>query len=131
MVWGAFHQEGKVPLYFCENKTFKSREYCSVLEKVVYPYAKAKFGNNFEFLADNAPIHKSGETRATLERLGIEPIPFPSKSPNLNPIENLWGILSREVYRHGNRQFATLNALKKAINREWEKLDDATLRKLV
>jgi hypothetical protein len=37
---------------------------------------------------------------------------WPAYSPDLNPIDNLWGILLvREVYKHG-RQFSSCNELK-------------------
>lgn len=42
----------------------------------------------------------------------------PAKSPNLNPIESMWCILSRRVYANG-RQWNNVAELKSAVLREW------------
>src|SRR5271156_1571265 len=55
---------------------------------------------------------------------------WPSKSPDLNPIENLWGIMARQVYAHG-RQYNTLSELKSAVISAWNKLSLVTLRNLI
>jgi hypothetical protein len=60
---------------------------------------------------------------------GIRVLSWPSLSPDLNIIENVWGILTRRVYRNG-RQFNTINELKTAISEEWERLTITELRKL-
>jgi transposase len=43
----------------------------------------------------------------------------PAKSPDLNPIENVWGLLARRIYAQG-RQYETQRELKMAILHEWE-----------
>jgi len=51
-------------------------------------------------------------------------------SPDLNPIENLWGILVRREYTN-NRQFCTVMELESAICFEWANLDLNLLKSLV
>lgn len=46
---------------------------------------------------------------------------WPAKSPDLNIIENVWGILARDVYANA-RQFANVQELKNAIEAAWERL---------
>ena len=55
---------------------------------------------------------------------------WPSRSSDLNLIENLWGILVREVYKN-HRQFASVRELKTAIKAAWQNLDQGIIRKLV
>ena len=53
-----------------------------------------------------------------------------AKSPDLNPIENLWGVLASRVYRD-MRQFTTLHDLKARIVDEWCNLETPFLQNLV
>lgn len=51
-------------------------------------------------------------------------------SPDLNPIENLWGLLSKRIYS-AVCQYGTLLELKVAIREEWKKIDITLLKALV
>lgn len=55
---------------------------------------------------------------------------WPAKSPDLNPIENLWGILARAVYVNG-KQYDTKMELVKAIKKAWAAIPVSTLENLV
>jgi transposase len=44
---------------------------------------------------DNATFHKSSRTREIVEEVGCELLYLPPYSPDLNPIEKLWGNLKR------------------------------------
>ncbi len=55
-------------------------------------------------------------------------IQWPSMSPDLNPIEHLWGILKRQVEHHSP---SSIQSLKEVILEEWKKIDLAKCRQLV
>lgn len=55
---------------------------------------------------------------------------WPSKSPDLNPIENLWAILSRRVYPNG-KQYDSVALLKAALFEAWEAIPVALLASLI
>jgi DDE superfamily endonuclease/Winged helix-turn helix len=48
---------------------------------------------------DNAPCHVAKVVKAEAAKLGIEVVPLPGYSPDLNPIERLWDWMREEVSR--------------------------------
>ena len=58
----------------------------------------------------------------------IKLLPWPSQSPDLNPIENLWGELKRRVQKRGPR---SLDDLERLCNEEWSKIPLSVFSHLV
>ena len=55
---------------------------------------------------------------------------WPAYSPDLNPIENVWGLLSRSIYGSG-RQYDSEKDLKEAIWSAWRHLDENIIKTLI
>ena len=121
MVWAGILLLGKTKL-FITNKTIDSTLFTCILGDYLLPYAHATYGEDFILQQDNCPVHKSTYTNEYLHDMGIETLKWPSKSPDLNPIENLWGILVRMVYQNGNKTFRNKAELKEALLKEWFKI---------
>ena len=60
----------------------------------------------------------------------IKTLNWPAYSPDLNPIENLWGILCNNLYCN-NKQYENTDELINAIKEEWQKIDQNMLKDLV
>ena len=70
-------------------------------------------------MQDGASIHRAKHTKNWLNQKNIPILEWPANSPDLNPIENLWGILTRAVYDN-RKQFKTKDELKTEILKQWD-----------
>ncbi len=89
---------------------------------------KCPLGRRALFQHDNDPKHTSKATVGFLKKNRVKVIQWPSMSPDLNPIEHLWGILKRQVEHHSQ---SSIQSLKEVILEEWKKIDLAKCRQLV
>lgn len=128
MVWGAFGYFGKSELQRVDPKS-DSLAYQNILSNGLLGNGTRMGGRGWIFQQDNASIHNSASTRAWLSSKKVRVLPWPARSPDLNPIENVWGYLARRVYAHG-RQFATVAELQQTIFEEWDAIPQDYLRTL-
>lgn len=131
MIWAGFGYGGRTNIAFLNGKgRLNSAKYTEMLGTYLVPFGRRIGGKKWRFQYDNAPIHVSNETKEWLKTNKIESIEWPAISPDINPIENLWGILARRVYAN-ERVYNTVNELIQAINEEWEAISEDMLRNLV
>lgn len=129
MVWGAFCADGLLEIQFVSCK-MNSMEYVSTLKMSLEPFIAGNPTKKYIFQQDNAAIHNSSFTKNWFLSTKIDVMNWPACSPDVNPMENVWGILSHRVYTE-NRQFDDINSLKKTILEEWEKIDQNVIQNLV
>ncbi len=97
MVWGAMSSAGVGPLCFLRSKV-NTAVYQDVLEHFMLPAADQLYGDaDFIFQQDLAPAHSAKATSTWFKDHGIPVLNWPANSPDLNPIENLWGIVKRKM----------------------------------
>lgn len=129
MIWAAFCLHGKSELVFIEG-TQDSVKYCETLETYLLPFANLHYGDDYIFQQDNASIHSSVYTKEVLMEHKIDVMDWPAKSPDLNPIENMWGKLVREVYPNG-KQYDNKEELKSEIARQWQLISPTYIKILI
>ncbi|CAF3248556.1 unnamed protein product [Rotaria socialis] len=129
MIWASFGWGGKSSICFVDGR-MNAKGYREVLKKHLIDIGSCMGGSDWIFQQDNAPIHRAKVNLAWFKSKKINVLPWPSLSPDLNPIENLWGILARKVYS-GGKQFRTKEQLKTTIIKSWEEISIEQLRALV
>ena len=60
----------------------------------------------------------------------VQPLPWPAKSPDLNPIEHVWDALDRNIQRR-RVQPRTLAELGQALMEEWQRFPQYKLQPLI
>jgi transposase len=74
----------------------------------------------WRFLQDNASPHYTREVNTWMHNHGVHIIEFPPRSPDLNPIENLWHILK---WRVDHRNPRTAEEFEQVIGEEYESIE--------
>ncbi|KAK9701990.1 DDE superfamily endonuclease [Popillia japonica] len=109
--WGWMSSAGPGELTRIEPR-MDSREYIRILEDVLLPSVRQIYPapQPITFVPDNSAVHTARVVRDWFEDHDeIEVIPWPAKSPDLNPIENLWAAMcnmwdQRDVLVPRNRE---------------------------
>ncbi len=60
---------------------------------------------DFIFQQDLAPAHTNNSTKSCLNGHGVGVLDWPANSPDLSPIENLWGIVKRKMRIKETKKF--------------------------
>lgn len=128
MVWGCFAASGVGKLVFVEGNMEKM-QYLRILKDNLKQSAEdLSLGPAFRFYQDNDPKHKAGIVQTWLIWNCPHIVQTPPQSPDLNPIENLWDYLERQIRK---RPITGLPTLKIALKEEWAKIPPSYTRKLI
>ncbi|KIH44258.1 hypothetical protein ANCDUO_25722 [Ancylostoma duodenale] len=107
-----------------------SSEYQKVLRTRLPPFLRGEQRRSLVRHQDKAAVHVSHLTKSWLQEHRIQAMDWPPCSPDRNPVENMCGIIVRQVYRN-NKQYNTVESLNTATLEALDQTDDATYLKLV
>ncbi len=116
------------PLCFLRSKV-NTAVYQEVLEHFMLPAADQLYGDaDFIFQQDLAPAHSAKATSTWFKDHGIPVLNWPANSPDLNPIENLWGVVKRKMrYARPNNA----EELKATIRATWALITPEQCHRLI
>ncbi len=88
---------GVGPLCFLKS-TVNAAIYQDILEHFMLPSDDKLYGDaDFISQQDFAPAHTAKGTKSRFNDQGVTVLNWPANSPDLNPIDNLWGIVKRKM----------------------------------
>ena len=128
MVWGAISSKGVIDLVILEGRQ-DAEKYKELLIKEKPKIRAVMKNQKYIFQQDNASIHTAKIIKEWFLSNKIDVMDWPSLSPDLNIIENVWGYLSRQVYANG-KQYNTKEELKNSILDCWKKIPQDYIQKL-
>lgn len=128
MLWGCFSASGTGNLVKVEG-IMKKEQYEKILnENLKQSAVRMGLGRRFVFQHDNDPKHTSLLVKNYLQKSKVKVIDWPAQSPDLNPIENLWGELKQRVHA---RKPSNLKELEDYAKEEWASIPKERCFKLV
>ena len=93
--------------------------FSEILEGILFQSSRnLKLGRRFTFQQDNDPKHTAKVTLEWIKGKHLNVLEWPSQSPDLNPIENLWYDLKIAVHQ---RNTFNLKELEQFCLEEWAK----------
>jgi transposase len=130
MFWGCFSWNG-LGLIVPIKGSVTGQTHAKVIDDYVVPTLDDLFPrNNRIFQEDNAPPHRSKVAMAARENAKIVVLDWPSQSPDLSPIENLWSEMKMMVRRRTPPP-SNIKVLEKYVKDAWKDLPPEYYKKLI
>ncbi|CAJ0965804.1 unnamed protein product [Ranitomeya imitator] len=128
MLWGCFSAKGPGRLIQV-HEIMNGAMYREILSANLLSSARAlKMKRGWVFQHDNDPKHTARATKEWLRKKHFKVLEWPSQSPDLNPIENLWRELKVRVAK---RKAKNITALEEMCMEEWANIPTTVCGNLV
>jgi transposase len=125
-VWGVIGKGVKILVILPRGVRVNADVY---VDKCIKPNLTTLRKRNCLLMQDGAPAHRAESTTAALKRLRVRVLPnWPPRSPDLNPIETVWAILSRRIADCGPTD---IDELETFVLQEWGKISQDSIDRLV
>ena len=126
MIWGGISFNTKTQcVQICGNLN-AARYQDEILNRVCIP--QLNHNSCMTLMHDGAPAHTACAIRDLLQASRINILPWPSCSPDLNPIEHIWDVIGRKVRARDPRN---VRELERAVLEEWNILQQHVCQEYV
>lgn len=139
MMWGCIWKGGRSDLVVMERDPnakrngYTANSYLKVLRETLLPL----YDGTRDFQHDNAPIHGAQAVQTFVLNNQISLMDWPPRSPDLNPIENVWKLLKGEIHkRYPNlweltRNGANIEYFKQCVKTAWRAIDQVKIDNII
>jgi transposase len=128
MVWGCISHDCKLDLVTIQGNLTGDQYIRDVLQPVVVPhFDNHPLATRLVYMDNNARPHRSRAVTAYLQSEAVTSVPWPSMSPDLNPIEHIWDMLGRRIQAR-EPPVQNIRQLEAALHREWQQLSQQDIR---
>ncbi len=128
MIWAAMSSAGVGSLCFVKS-TVNAAIYQEIVEHFILLSADKLNGDaDFIFQQSLAPDHIAKGTKSWFNDHGVTVLDWLANSPDLNPMENLWGIVKRKM---GDTRPNNADDSKAAIKATWASITSEQCHRLV
>lgn len=128
-IWGCISYKGTG---ICNIYTGRINQfvYINTLENNLLPSVELLFEPNdtWIFQQDGASAHTAHSVSDWFKEQNIEVLPWCARSPDLNPIENLWSYMDAKMV---NTKVTSIEHLKDVLHKEWLKIPTEYVQKLI
>lgn len=105
-----------------------AKVYTNIMQTVMLPYAQEEMPLKWIMMQDNDPKHTSKLAKNWFSSNRVKLLEWPAQSPDLNPIENLWGDVKEAVF---NAKPRNVEELWRVVQSAWSAIPLERCQRLV
>ena len=130
-VWGCFSMHGRTPPVGTIG-SFTSATYRVIIDNHIIPFIYDIHGGTNEFILqeDNCGPHRAKNIATYLANEDVARMEWPPQSPDLNPIENVWGLMKNRLRKRSVHPSSPMH-LFSILSEMWNTLPDSYFQSLV
>lgn len=124
LVWAGISMHTKTAMVRINGNLNARRYQTDIINPVLIPHVRANRG--MILAQDNAPCHAARTTQQLLRANNVRMLPWPARSPDMNPLEHVWDLLKRRL-----RELPVPNnqaALERSATRVWRNITQNTIQ---
>ena len=116
--WGGITARGALRLEIFE-KNLEAKGYLKIIKRKKVEMDQL-YPDGWVFQHDGSGVHRADIVKRYLDTFEEEPLSWPGYSPDLSPIENIWGWLKHEVSKE---MPSDIQRLKACVRRHWRRIN--------
>ena len=104
-------------------------DYQNILSEYLLPIYDNAEQDSIVFQQENASPHASKSTQAWMKSKNVTVFDWPCLSPDLNIMENIWGIMCHKIYSQATA-YNSVEEYENVILKTWDEIDYETIQNL-